>query len=93
MRSTTPHCQGGCTGRPDYPRGLDVQAADIIETAKQDGRFDGFVYSLEAAGMVEMLQGKGPLTVFAPTDEALGQVPLATLEWFSLTRTASRSKS
>ena len=59
-----------------------VQAADIIETAKQDGRFDGFVYLLEAAGMVEMLQGEGPLTVFAPTDEALGQLPPATLEWF-----------
>ena len=59
-----------------------VQAADIIETAKQDGQFDGFVYLLEAAGMAEMLQGEGPLTVFAPTDEALGQLPPATLEWF-----------
>lgn len=58
-----------------------VQAADIIETAKQDGRFDGFVYLLEAAGMVEGLQGEGPLTVFAPTDEALGQLPPQVLEW------------
>jgi uncharacterized surface protein with fasciclin (FAS1) repeats len=58
-----------------------VQAADIIETAKQDGRFDGFVYLLEAAGMVEMLRGEGPFTIFAPTDEALSPLPLGMLEW------------
>jgi uncharacterized surface protein with fasciclin (FAS1) repeats len=58
-----------------------VQAADIIETAEQDGRFNGFAYLLEAAGMVEMLQGEGPFTVFAPTDEALGQLPPEVLEW------------
>jgi uncharacterized surface protein with fasciclin (FAS1) repeats len=58
-----------------------VQAADIIETARRDSRFDGFAYLLESAGMVERLQGEGPLTVFAPTDEALGQLPPAMLEW------------
>jgi uncharacterized surface protein with fasciclin (FAS1) repeats len=58
-----------------------VQAADIIETAKQDGRFDGFVHLLEAVGMVEMLQGERPFTVFVPTDEALGQLPPGMLEW------------
>jgi hypothetical protein len=35
-----------------------VQAADIIQTAEQDGRLNGFVYLLEAAGMVEMLEGE-----------------------------------
>jgi uncharacterized surface protein with fasciclin (FAS1) repeats len=58
-----------------------AQAADIIETAKQNGQFDGFVYLLEAAGMVERLQDEGPFTVFAPTDEALGQLPPEVLEW------------
>ena len=57
-----------------------VQAADIIETAEQAGRFDSFLRLVEAAGMVEMLKGEGPFTVFAPTDEGVGQLPPDTLE-------------
>jgi uncharacterized surface protein with fasciclin (FAS1) repeats len=58
-----------------------VQAADIIQTAEQDGRFNGFLRLLEAAGMVEVLEGEGPFTVFAPVDEAFGQLPPGVLEW------------
>ena len=58
-----------------------VQAADIIQTAEQVGRYNGFLQLLDAAGMVEMLKGKGPFTVFAPTDEAFGQLPPGTLDW------------
>ena len=58
-----------------------VQAADIIQTAEQDGRFTGFLHLLEAAGMVEVLEGEGPFTVFAPVDEAFGQLPPGVLEW------------
>jgi uncharacterized surface protein with fasciclin (FAS1) repeats len=58
-----------------------VQAADIIQTAEQDGRFTGFLHLLEAAGMVEVLEGEGPFTVFAPLDEAFGQLPPSVLEW------------
>ena len=43
-----------------------VQAADIIQTAEQDGRFDGFLHLLEAAGMVEVLEGPGALYGFRP---------------------------
>ena len=57
-----------------------VQAADIIETAEQAGRFDSFLQLVEAAGMVQMLKGKGPFTVFAPTDEGVGQLPTDMLE-------------
>ena len=57
-----------------------VHAADIIQTAEQDGRFTGFLHLLEAAGMVEMLQGEGPFTVFAPIDEAFDQLPPGTLD-------------
>ena len=60
-----------------------VQAADIIQTAEQVGRYNGFLQLLDAAGMVEMLKGKGPFTVFAPIDEAFGQLPPGTLEWLS----------
>jgi uncharacterized surface protein with fasciclin (FAS1) repeats len=58
-----------------------VQAADIIQTAEQDGRFNGFLHLLEAAGMVEMLEGEGPFTVFAPIDEAFSQLPPGALDW------------
>jgi uncharacterized surface protein with fasciclin (FAS1) repeats len=58
-----------------------VQAADIIQTAEQVGRFNGFLQLLDAAGMVEMLKGKGPFTVFAPIDEAFGQLPPGALDW------------
>ena len=59
-----------------------VQAADIIQTAEQVGRFNGFLQLLDAAGMVEMLKGQGPFTVFAPIDEAFGQLPPGALDWF-----------
>ena len=52
-----------------------VQAADIVQTAEQDGRFNGFLHLLEAAGMAETLKGKGPFTVFAPTDDAFDRLP------------------
>jgi uncharacterized surface protein with fasciclin (FAS1) repeats len=58
-----------------------VQAADIIQTAEHDGRFNGFLQLLEAAGTVEVLEGGGPFTVFAPVDEAFGQLPPGVLEW------------
>ena len=57
-----------------------VQAADIVETAKQDGRFNNFLYLLEAAGMAETLGGEGPFTIFAPLDEAFDQLPPGALE-------------
>jgi uncharacterized surface protein with fasciclin (FAS1) repeats len=58
-----------------------VQAADLIQTAEQDGRLNGFLHLLEAAGTVEVLEGEGPFTVFAPVDEAFGQLPPGVLEW------------
>jgi uncharacterized surface protein with fasciclin (FAS1) repeats len=57
-----------------------VQAADIIQTAEQVGRFNGFLHLLEAAGMAETLKGEGPFTVFAPIDEAFDQLPPAVLD-------------
>jgi hypothetical protein len=54
-----------------------VQAADLIQTAEQDGRFNGFLHLLEAAGMVEVLEGEGPLvdSRFKCDTENDGQIP------------------
>lgn len=55
---------------------------DIVETAINAGSFTTLVSAVQAAGLVETLQGEGPFTVFAPTDEAfaaLGEDTINTL--------------
>ncbi len=54
---------------------LAVQAKDIVDTAVAAGSFKTLATALQAAGLVETLKGKGPFTVFAPTDEAFAKVP------------------
>jgi len=53
---------------------------DIVETAMGDEQFSTLVTAIEAAGLVETLQGEGPFTVFAPTNEAFEALPAGTLE-------------
>jgi transforming growth factor-beta-induced protein len=54
--------------------------ADIIETAVEAGVFTTLAAALEAAGLIEALQGEGPFTVFAPTDDAFAALPAGTIE-------------
>lgn len=49
--------------------------ANIVDTAINAGRFNTLVDALNAAGLVETLQGPGPFTVFAPSDEAFAKIP------------------
>lgn len=53
---------------------------NIVETASSNGSFTTLVAALEAAGLSETLQGDGPFTVFAPTDEAFAKLPAGTVE-------------
>jgi uncharacterized surface protein with fasciclin (FAS1) repeats len=53
---------------------------DIVDTAVGGGSFKTLVTAVKAAGLVETLKGKGPFTVFAPTDEAFAKLPAGTLE-------------
>jgi uncharacterized surface protein with fasciclin (FAS1) repeats len=53
---------------------------DIVAVAAGAGSFNTLVAAVKAAGLVETLQGKGPFTVFAPTDEAFAKLPPGTLE-------------
>ncbi|MCY7314097.1 MAG: fasciclin domain-containing protein [Rubrivivax sp.] len=59
---------------------LAAQAADIVDTAVAAGNFKTLATALQAAGLVETLKGKGPFTVFAPTDEAFAKIPKADLD-------------
>lgn len=53
---------------------------DIVDTAVAAGNFSTLVTAVKAAGLVETLKGKGPFTVFAPTDAAFAKIPKADLE-------------
>ena len=53
---------------------------DIVEVAVANGSFETLAAALTAAGLVETLQGEGPFTVFAPTDEAFAALPEGLLE-------------
>jgi len=57
-----------------------AQAANIVETAQQAGKFNTLIAAAQAAGLVPALTGDGPLTVFAPTDEAFNKLPAGTVE-------------
>ena len=59
---------------------LAVQAKDIVDTAVAAGQFKTLATALQAAGLIDTLKGKGPFTVFAPTDEAFAKVPKADLD-------------
>jgi len=58
----------------------DAQLGDIVAVASQAGSFETLVKALDAAGLVETLQGEGPFTVFAPTDEAFAALPAGVLD-------------
>jgi len=54
--------------------------ATIVDTAVAAGQFKTLAKALTEAGLVDTLQGAGPFTVFAPTDEAFAKLPAGTLE-------------
>ena len=65
-------------------------AADIVDTAVSAGSFSTLVAAVKAAGLVDTLKGKGPFTVFAPTDAAFAKLPAGTVE--SLLKPENKAK-
>lgn len=61
-------------GAPMYP------GKNIIENAVNSRDHETLVAAVKAAGLVETLQGGGPFTVFAPTDDAFAALPEGTVE-------------
>jgi len=53
---------------------------NLLELLKHDGRFDTLVTALEVAGLDSVVETGGPLTIFAPTDEAFAKVPADVLQ-------------
>jgi len=57
-----------------------ASADDIVVVADNAGQFKTLLAAAKAAGLVEVLKGNGPLTVFAPTDDAFSKLPPGTVE-------------
>ena len=68
------------TAAAQEAQGYQAPKADIVQTAVAAGSFTTLAKALEAAGLVETLQGEGPFTVFAPTDEAFAKLPAGALD-------------
>lgn len=65
-------------------------AHDLVAVAGGTANLTTFVAAIKAAGLVDKLQGMGPYTVFAPTDEAFAKLPDGLME--SLLQPASQAK-
>ncbi len=63
---------------------------DIVDTAVAAGSFKTLVAAVQAAGLVEVLKGDGPFTVFAPSDAAFAKLPAGTVE--SLVKPENKEK-
>jgi uncharacterized surface protein with fasciclin (FAS1) repeats len=57
-----------------------ANAANIVETAASTGKFQTLLAAAKAAGLVAALSKGGPITVFAPTDDAFAKLPAGTVE-------------
>ncbi len=67
-----------------------AKAKSIVAVASDSGQFTTLVSAIQAAGLVETLEGAGPFTVFAPTDAAFAKLPAGTVE--SLLKPENRAK-
>ena len=63
---------------------------DIVDTAVSAKSFNTLVAAAKAAGLVDTLKSEGPLTVFAPTDDAFAKLPEGTVE--SLLKPENKAK-
>lgn len=70
---TTPPAPG--TQTPPKEPAAGTESKNVVAVAESNGSFTMLTKALKAAGLAETLQGKGPFTVFAPTDAAFAKLP------------------
>lgn len=76
-----PATEAPATSDPSMPAASPAsELGDIVATADGAGTFTTLLAAAQAAGLVETLQGDGPFTVFAPTDDAFAALPEGTLD-------------
>jgi transforming growth factor-beta-induced protein len=64
----------GACNDDDDPMAMEEEEATIVQTAREAGVFNTLLAALDAAGLTSALEGVGPFTVFAPTDEAFASI-------------------
>lgn len=82
-----PYAQPRVNGPPPQPRLASERSrspyadeGDLVQTASAMQRFSTFAQAVRAAGLGAVLTGRGPLTVFAPTDRAFGKIAQGELD-------------
>ena len=75
-----PPCSQTCTMSETLAGAVSEKPGDIVDVAASAGDFSTLLAAAKAAGLVDTLRGDGPLTVFAPTDEAFADLPAGTVE-------------
>jgi uncharacterized surface protein with fasciclin (FAS1) repeats len=80
LKSTTPSVQMAQSPAEDgpyraEPRRTNKGENSILETAAARGTFRTLGGAIRTAGLVDLISGKGPFTLFAPTDEAFARMP------------------
>lgn len=75
-------CSKSCSASKTTPGSADrdKESPDIVDTAVAAGQFNTLVTAIKVAGLAETLKGKGPYTVFAPTDDAFKRLPEGALD-------------
>jgi len=71
---------GDCAASETASAATCTAGKDLVAVAAGADNFKTLVAAVKAAGLVETLQGKGPFTIFAPTDEAFAKLPAGTVE-------------
>ena len=71
---------GECSANKSASAATCTAGKDLVSVASGADNFKTLVAAVKAAGLVETLQGKGPFTVFAPTDAAFAKLPAGTVE-------------
>jgi uncharacterized surface protein with fasciclin (FAS1) repeats len=71
--------------------GTKMGEKNLVQTAIAAGQFKTLASLLQKAGLAGALEGKGPFTVFAPTDAAFAKVPKATLASLAKNKTKLRA--
>ena len=71
---------GGSNNNPMVGGAPMYKTKNIVENAMNSADHTTLVAAVKAAGLVETLQGEGPFTVFAPTNDAFGKLPAGTVE-------------
>jgi uncharacterized surface protein with fasciclin (FAS1) repeats len=81
----------GPASAPAHVMRESAPSKNIVATARAAGQFHTLTALLKQAGLAKTLRGKGPFTVFAPTDRAFAKVPKRTLRGLAADKAKLRS--